>query len=162
MNEIAITFPCKRKRKLSAADDPSAATEVWCRKRVKKGYANRTVGIEALANVRKTKCDKKKIEKNRSEQEMRAPERYVCKSNDTTPVQKSKTMPNLSETDSEIQFKPSLITHEPNDLQYLQDDISPLARSTPIVTEMVPNELDDNGIQMAHDLLKACHPNIAG
>jgi hypothetical protein len=43
-----------------------------------------------------------------------------------------------------------------------EDDFIPIARSTPVITDIVPNEFDDNGIQMTHDLLKLCHPDVAG
>jgi len=142
IKETTVAFPAKRKRKGTSLNDPSSATTVWCRRKKTRRYANKNVALEAFTDVQKSKNKRKRKSKRH-----------------TKKLEKSKTETSLS-ISSEITFKTNVI-NPLDDYEVIEEPV-PIGRSTPVVTDIVPAEFDDNCIQMVHDLLKVCHPNIAG
>ena len=155
-NEASIAFPSTRKRKRTVADDPASAPEIWNRRRKTKSYADKSFGLDALHSIRKTKTKTSKTLKSAESPYSTSPPQPASPIDFSTP--------------SEVTFKthtgPATCTSSKESSFSLHDTVDfapdPARSSTPIVTALVPVELDDNVVQLLQDLLKEKHPDVAG
>ena len=155
VNATKVTFPHTRKRKANAKTDPASTCESWNRSPKKPRYSHKDVSVHVLQQLG-AKLNSAKTERNHMDGSAGPSPLHVLDDTISTEI------PVASSNSSEVNFK----IDGSRSRKGIEDDDTltpiPMRHSTPVVTALVPQELDDRIIQNIQDLLKQTHPDIGG
>jgi hypothetical protein len=155
VNATKVTFPHTRKRKANAKTDPASTCESWNRTPKKPRYSHKDVSVHVLQQLG-AKLNSAKTERNHTDGSTGPSPLHVLDDTISTDI------PVASLNSSVVNFK----IDGSRSRKGIEDNDTltpiPIRHSTPVVTALVPQELDDRIIQNIQDLLKQTHPDIGG